>query len=66
MVPEAGAEREEREEEEEGEGGRGYEEEQLIKIWRQEFHVLIALTEAIERERGKGYPCTQETPLDTR
>lgn len=31
----------------------GYEEEQLIKIWRQEFHVSIALTEAIERGKGE-------------
>jgi hypothetical protein len=44
----------------------GYEEEQLIKIWRQEFHVSIALTEAIERGKGERLPMyTRNTFGDT-
>jgi hypothetical protein len=43
--------KERREEEDEGGGLR-----KLIKIWRQEFHVLLALTEEIERAKGKRLP----------
>jgi hypothetical protein len=44
-------ERDERKGKEREEGLR-----KLINIWRQEFHVLLALTEEIERTKGKRLP----------
>jgi hypothetical protein len=45
-------------------GGRGGEwgfEQVIKKIWRPEFHVLIALTEGIERERKRFSGYTRNT-----